>query len=156
MIKTDKQDLDTFYVLGISVRTANSNGQAAKDIPALWTRFIQQDIPSKIESKLTEDIFCVYTDYEGDHTLPYTTVIGCKVGNDVVVPEGMQLVEIQGGNFLKHTAKGDLMKGLVFEAWTNIWNSALPRAYRADFEQYNHASGNADDAVVSIYLSAQP
>lgn len=33
-----------FNIIGISVRTTNENDQAAKDIPALWKRFISEGI----------------------------------------------------------------------------------------------------------------
>jgi len=155
MIKMDKEQLDTFYVLGIAVRTANTPGRATKDIPALWGRFLCENVAAAIEGRLADDVYCVYTEYEGDYTMPYTTLIGCRVEAGTEVPAGMQLLEVEGGQFLKHTASGDLMKGLIFEAWTNIWNATLPRAYRSDFEVYDAAPSAGGLATVSIYLSAK-
>ena len=69
---------EPFYVVGISVRTSNENQQAAKDIPALWQRFMSENIADKIPNKSSNKVYAVYTDYESDHTKPYTTIIGYK------------------------------------------------------------------------------
>lgn len=40
--------LDTFYVIGIAVRTTNENQQAAQDIPVLWHKFMTEGIMDQI------------------------------------------------------------------------------------------------------------
>ena len=40
------------------------------------------------------------------------------------------------GNYLVHTAKGNLLRGALFKEWTNIWNSSLQRTFTAGFEVY--------------------
>ena len=55
--------IQKFNVIGISVRTTNENGQSGKDIPALWSQFMSEEIQSKIPNKVSEDLFCIYTDY---------------------------------------------------------------------------------------------
>jgi predicted transcriptional regulator YdeE len=62
--------LESFKVIGISVRTTNENRQATKDIPFLWKKFFEENISSKIPNKLSDDLYCVYTHYEKDHTKP--------------------------------------------------------------------------------------
>ena len=46
-----KQKLEMFIVIGISVRTTNANAQAGKDIPALWSRFVTEEIAGKFRAK---------------------------------------------------------------------------------------------------------
>jgi len=83
------QQIEPFNIIGISVRTTNENGQAVKDIPALWNRFMSEGIANKIPNKTSESIYCIYTEYEKDHTKPYTTIIGCRVDQVENIPAGM-------------------------------------------------------------------
>lgn len=144
--------LAPFFVIGISVRTSN-NGPSATDIPALWDRFRTEDLAGQISGIISNDVYSIYTDYEGDYTQPYTTILGFKVANLDEIPDGMRGISIEGGNYVKRTAKGNLLAGVVFEAWVNIWNSELPRAYTADFEVYGAKASNPEDAEVEIYIA---
>jgi predicted transcriptional regulator YdeE len=128
----DTQEIKSFNIVGIAVRTTNANGQSGIDIPALWDKFISEGIVDKIPNKIDNAVYSVYTEYEGDFTKPYTTVLGCKVSNLDTIPEGMKGIVIENGKYIKYTTKADQ----VFEEWTKIWNADLPRAYRADYEVY--------------------
>jgi len=44
-------ELESFKVIGISVRTTNENGQAAKDIPFLWNKFLKKIFQIKFQIK---------------------------------------------------------------------------------------------------------
>lgn len=145
--------MESFFIAGIAVKTSNQTGAAAQDIPALWNRFYMEDIASKIPGKLDNDVYSVYTAYEGDYTQPYTTVIGCKVVQGTEIPEGLELIKIEGGDFLKQTVKGNLQQGIVFNAWVEIWNSDIKRAYTADFEVYGAGTKDPENAELAIYIS---
>ena len=136
--------IQKFNVIGISVRTTNENGQSGKDIPALWSQFMSEEIQSKIPNKVSEDLFCIYTDYEKDHTKPYTTILGCKVENLDVVPENMIGKTIESANYEELIAKGNLAEGIVFNKWLEIWNSNLDRSFTADFEVYGEKTQNPE------------
>lgn len=148
----EKQQLTSFSVIGITVRTSNQNGEAAQDIPALWQRFYSENVSGQIKGLITSDIYSVYTEYEGDYTQPYTTLIGHRVENLDHIPDGMRGFVIAGGNFVKWQVKGDLSLGLVFNAWTEIWNTELSRAYRADFEVYKAGVEDPKSAEAEIYV----
>jgi len=147
--------IQKFNVIGISVRTTNENGQSGKDIPALWSQFMSEEIQSKIPNKVSEDLFCIYTDYEKDHTKPYTTILGCKVENLDVVPENMIGKTIESANYKELIAKGNLSEGIVFNKWLEIWNSDLDRSFTADFEVYGEKTQNPEKAEVAIYIALQ-
>ena len=66
-------------MVGISVRTSNLHGQAAKDIPALWAKFQAEKPLHDLSNKASEEVVCSYTEYESDHNAPYTVVLGFKV-----------------------------------------------------------------------------
>lgn len=147
--------IQKFNVIGISVRTTNENGQSGKDIPALWSQFMSEEIQSKIPNKVSEDLFCIYTDYEKDRTKPYTTILGCKVENLDVVPENMLGKTIESANYEELIAKGNLSEGIVFNKWLEIWNSDLDRSFTADFEVYGEKTQNPENAEVAIYIALQ-
>jgi len=148
-------DNNTFHIVGISVRTSNQNKQAAKDIPALWGQFKGEQISQKVKDKADANVYCLYTEYEGDHNLPYTTLIGHRVNNLNDVPEGLKSMTFKKEKYISFVAKGDLQNGAVINKWMEIWNTDLDRTYIADFEVYGEKAINPSDAEVDIYIGVQ-
>ncbi|MGG6230527.1 GyrI-like domain-containing protein [Tenacibaculum sp. SDUM215027] len=142
----------TFYVVGVSVRTTNENQQAAKDIPALWQRFMSENITEQIPNKSSNEIYAVYTDYESDHTKPYTTIIGCKVKDIATVPEGMTYKRIEAPDYKKYIAQGNLTEGVVYDKWLEIWKEDINRAYTSDYEVYGAKASDSTNAEVEIFI----
>ncbi len=152
-VKMNKVTIEPFTVVGISVRTTNENGQAAQDIPALFERFMRENLVAQIPNKTDEAIYSVYTDYEGDHTQPYTVLLGCRVSDADAVPDGLTTKYVVGGAYQPFVAKGSLAQGAVYQTWANIWKSDLDRAYTADFEVYGEKARNPEAAEVDIYVA---
>ncbi|MEN8928506.1 MAG: GyrI-like domain-containing protein [Flavobacteriales bacterium] len=142
-----------FLVIGIAVKTTNLNGQAGKDIGALWQKFMTEGIEDKIPNRIDTDILSIYTNYEGDHTQPYETILGCRVSSLENIPEGMMGQQFEGGNSAEFVSKGDLSQGVVYGTWTEIWNSDLDRKYSADFEVYGEKAQNPANAEVNIFVA---
>ena len=67
---------DAVDVIGISVRTTNENGQSGKDLAVIWDQFHTSGVFDTIPNKMGSDILGLYTDYEKDHTKPYTFIAG--------------------------------------------------------------------------------
>lgn len=149
------QKISPFSVIGISVRTTNENNQSSQDIPALWNRFITEGIMEQIPNKTGSSIYCIYTDYEKDHTKPYTTILGCKVSGLDNVPEGMVGKTFDEGDYTKFVAAGNIHEGIVFNEWVKIWNSDLHRAFTADFEVYGEKAQNPENAEVDIFIAVK-
>ncbi len=149
------QTVHSFHVIGIAVRTTNENGQSAQDIPALWNRFMTGSFLEKIPGKTSQDIYCIYTDYEKDHTRPYTTILGCKVSSLELIPAGMTGKTIDGGNYNRSLATGNIPQGSVFNEWVRIWNSDLPRTFTADFEVYGEKAADPENAEVDIFVAVK-
>ena len=105
-----------------------------------------------IPNKITQDIYSLYTDYEDDHTKPYTTILGCKVSSLDKIPEGMVGRSFDGGSYVKTSTKGDLMQGLIVKHWSKIFEMDLNRTYLADFEIYGQKAQNPSTAEVDIYI----
>ncbi|MGB1207361.1 MAG: GyrI-like domain-containing protein [Chitinophagales bacterium] len=149
----DKVTIKTFKVIGISVRTTNENGQAAKDIGELWNKFMVEGILEKIPNKVDNTIYSIYTDYESDHTKPYTTILACKVENIDTIPNGMIAKNFNKENYAKFVSKGNLTQGAVYNTWKEIWNKDLDRAFTADFEVYGEKSQDPTNAEVEIFIA---
>ncbi|GAA0876097.1 GyrI-like domain-containing protein [Wandonia haliotis] len=152
----EKVSISPFHIIGISVRTTNENGQSTKDIPALWEQFMQEQILEKIPNKLDNTVYCMYTDYEKDHTRPYTTLIGCRVSSLDEIPENMTGKTISAAPYHKYTVKGNLQQNIVYNAWLKIWNEDLKRSYTADFEMYDPTKQTPENAEVEIFIAVDP
>lgn len=148
-------NIEKFNIIGISVRTTNENGQSGQDIPALWNKFMSEGIAEKIADKLSNDIICVYTDYEKDHTKPYTTILGCVVESLDSIPEGLIGKTIAGHHYEKFIAKGNLADGVVYNEWLKIWDSGLNRTFTSDFEIYGEKAQDRENAEVDIFIAIQ-
>ena len=125
-----------FHVIGIAIRTTNENGESAIAIPALWNQFMTNGLLDKIPNAIDRSVYCLYTEYEKDYTRPYTTLLGCRVSSLDGIPEGMTGKTIPEGTYSLFPVKGELQQGIVYDEWTKIWKSDLPRAYTTDFEIY--------------------
>lgn len=147
--------IEPFKVIGIAIRTTNENNQAAQDIPVLWEKLMKENIVENIPNKIDNAIYSIYTDYEKDHTKPYTTLLGCKVENLDIIPEGMIGKSFEGGNYVKFTPKGNLAEDLVINEWIKIWNMDLERIFTADFEIYGEKAQNPSDAEVDILIAVK-
>jgi len=150
-----KIKIEPFMVAGIAVRTTNAKGKAAKDIGALWNKFMDEDIQSKIPNKADSSIYAIYTDYEGDHNHPYTMILGCKVNSSKGLPSKLISRHFIGGNHLQYIAKGDLTKNAVHDVWQNIWASDLKRIYTADIEIYGEKAKDPTNGEAEILIAVE-
>ena len=147
------ETIEHFYVIGISTRTCNANGQAARDIEALWGKFWNEKIQNQIPNKTSVDIYAVYTDYESDFNYPYTTIIGCPVNSLEHIPEGFVGVNIEKATYTKFLSKGKMPEA-VGKTWFEIWaNTDLKRAYKADFTVHGKKYYDGDEAEVETFIS---
>ena len=144
--------LDAFYVIGISVRTTNVNNKALKDIGDLFGNFMGQNIIEKIPNKISDDIYCVYTDYESDYNGPYTAIVGCKVSSLNEIPTGLIGQTIPDSKYQVYRSTGKLSISLA-KTWEGIWNSDLNRRYSADFDIYGEKARDYENAEVDTYVA---
>lgn len=146
--------LPSFYLIGLAVRTTNENNQAMQDIGRLWGKFLGEDVSSKIPDRISDDVYCIYTDYENDATGAYTTLLGHKVVSLENIPEGLAGKEIPAATYQVFPSKGKL-PDIVVNTWKQIWNSDIERAYIADFERYRSDSVDPENAEVETYVSVK-
>ena len=153
--KMELTNMKEFKVIGISIRTTNENGKAARDIPQLWNKFMTENIMEKIPNKVNGNIYSIYTEYEGDYMKPYTTILACEVSSFDEVPEGMVAKTIKGGNFKQYVAKGNLDEGIIYNTWLKIWEDKIDRAYTADFEVFSSKAQNRENAEIDIFVGVK-
>ncbi len=151
----DKIESKEFRLIGLKLqkKTSNEAGQSGVDCGNLWQKFETENYPDKIKDKLSNEVYAVYFDYDGDHTQPFSYFIGCKVKADSVLPEGMHSLTIPAGTFTKVMAKGK-MPDCVANSWRDIWKSEIDRAYKYDFEIYDERSKDWSNALVEIFVSS--
>ena len=150
-----KVKIEPFTVIGLKIRTTNEKGQAMKDIPQFWQKFMTENTLRKIPNKVEDTIYSLYTNYEGDHNKPYDMILGCKVSSSENIPTGMVAHSIQGGTFSQFTSKGNMTEGAIYHTWMEIGQSNIPRIYSTDFEVYGEKARNPQDAEVDIFVAIQ-
>lgn len=148
-------EIAPFQIIGLAIRTTNEHGKAATDIAELWNQFLSENIMSKIPNKIGSDIYSLYTDYEGDHTYPYTALLGCRVTDLQEIPEGLAGRSFPGGLYQKTTAHGDLEQGLVVNHWSKIWGMEIDRTYTVDFEVFGPKAMDPSNAEVDFYVGVK-
>lgn len=139
-------------VIGMAVKTINAPEHAGIDIPALWEKFMSSNLSDQLPNRMTDDIYCVYCKYEGDHTAPYTTLIGHEVPINEPLKKGLVEIQIPASKYAVFKAEGDLTGGAVFETWTKIWQTDLDRTYSADFEIYGKDATNPQNGKIDIFV----
>lgn len=60
---------------------------------------------------------------------------------------------ISASSYQKIIAKGNIFQGALAEAWGQIWNSDIKRAYTADFEVYSDKAKDPENAEVDIFIA---
>lgn len=119
-------------IYGKKVRTNNQNTDA---ILSLWEEFLRLDLKG--------DVYAVYSNYTSDFTEDYDLHIGTE---EELTNESS--VKIPAGDY--YVIEVDpTVPNAVYNAWIDIWQSDLKRAYTIDFEFY------AKDGSVKIFLSIE-
>lgn len=139
-------------IVGISTRTANTNGKADQEIPKLWQKFMSENLAAKVPNKVNETIYALYSDYEGDHTQPYTLTIGYNVSSLDNIPEDFTVKLVPEANYAKFTSKGDLTKDAIINTWMEIWNANLDRSFTADLEIYDDRAINPKHGIADVLV----
>lgn len=119
-------------IVGISKVVANNE---VDKINEFWGRFLQSNIKSQLNNILSDDLYSIYTNYQGDYTQPYKLLLGYQVSLDSETPEGLDSVLIPDANYERDIVKGE-MPLVVFSAWQKIWSNGRKRAYDLDYDRY--------------------
>ena len=147
--------MDAKKIIGIEVRTSNQDGQAGVDIPKLWERFFMEGIKEKISNKVSEKTYACYTKYDGDHTEPYSLILGYEVSEvPSELPAGCVVHETAPSSSVHFPVEGELPQG-IYETWVKVWGSDLNRVFTTDFEVYDESfnPANGDASGINLYIA---
>jgi len=140
------------YFIGLELRTDNE--KCSVEMPAHKERFFRENILGKIPNKKNGEILALYTDYEGDYSLPYSWILGCEVSSLDEIPEGLVARVIPTSKYALFTTKGSFPDGLI-EAWKAVWKSDLTRSYTSDFEVYSSDFDPEHHPEVKVYIAIE-
>ena len=142
-----------YTVSGLPLVTTNEPGRADVEIGALWGRFFEENVMDEIPQRMSEELVGLYTDYEGDHTQPYTLVVGAKVDPSVEeAPAGLVLKRVPSTSYALFNVEGEFPTALI-RAWQTVWNSTLPRAYSHDMEVYPNGFPMTGEVDMQLYIA---
>lgn len=140
------QEEEGFTVVGLSKVVRNDDPAA---IGALWTAFHSLNIRKKVGADASEDVYCVYHDYEGGFMDPYRMTIGYRTSS-ADAPDGLHRVDVPGQSVVTHEVKGQQPQALISQ-WQAIWNGDLNRSYVADYDVYDATDPEAVGVKVGVH-----
>lgn len=157
------QKLAEKKLVGITVRTNNQteiDAMKGKIFPCIQKYFhqnVSQSIPNRSHSGVT---YCVYTEYESDHTGDYTYFIGEEVSEFTGESNNLKELTIPAQNYVKFTNGPGAMPDVVREPWFKIWKMTPEelggkRNYIADFEVYDERASDHQNIVLDIYIGIE-
>ncbi|WP_395166533.1 GyrI-like domain-containing protein [Francisella salimarina] len=121
-------------VVGVASKVSNDREDLLEEA---WELFFNSEVLEYLNGQnISQDIISVYYGYEGDHTAPYTLLIGYEVAESFEVPTGLNSVQIEL-NHQTYRVEGELPDAII-DKWQQIWaDNSKKRAYKADFDRYN-------------------
>ncbi|MCX7560946.1 effector binding domain-containing protein [Sulfitobacter sp. F26204] len=135
-----------FTVIGLSKVVRNDDPAA---IGALWEAFHSSDVRRTVGADASEDIYCVYHDYEGGFMDPYRMTIGYRASS-ADAPEGLHSAEVPKQSVVTYEVKGPQPESLISQ-WQAIWTGDLNRSYLADYDVYDAT----DPETVSVRVGVR-
>ena len=147
-------------LMGISTRTRNAaefNPETAKILPTVQDYFHNGLYDKLTNRKTPGKTYCVYTEYESDHSAAYTYFIGEEVEPNAEASEGLTTITIPAQSYAKFTTNPGPMPTVCINAWLDIWKMTDEelggkREYRADFEVYDERALDHGNTVLDIYI----
>lgn len=139
-------------IIGLELRT--SNAECMNTIPKHWERFCKEEVFNTIPNKVGNDIFALYTDYEGDCTMPYSYIIGCEVSTLDEIPAGLVSRVVPESTYAVFTARGAFPQSVI-DTWQAIWKTDLKRLYTCDFEMYRADFHPQQNSEMEVYIAIE-
>jgi len=128
---------NTIKIVGIELKTSNT--EAMQTMPLFWQKFYQEGISQQIPSKVSDNVFAVYTNFENEgknNEGIYSLIIGAEVTEIQTLPENFVSTIVKPSKrAVFEVEKGHPEK--VGEKWQEIWGTTdLEKNYVSDYELY--------------------
>lgn len=144
-----KYSVDEFLVAGLSGRVRNDDPAA---IGSLWEAFRSRDLRAEIGDTASQDVYCIYHNYDGGFSDPFQMTIGYRVPAEINLPSSMHCTKVPAQNVVAFSAEGSQPNTLISQ-WQAIWQSDLDRAYLADYDVYDAKNSNLVTVHVGLATS---
>jgi predicted transcriptional regulator YdeE len=152
--------LPEIKLVGIKVRTNNAleaDPMTGKIMPTIQSYFHRSLFEKISDRKKPGTTYCVYTNYESDHTGDYTYFVGEEVTCFDSLCEELTTLTIPSQSYVKFTNGPGVMPDVCIDVWKKIWNMTpedlgAKRSYVADFEIYDERSCNPLKTTLDIYI----
>lgn len=147
-----------FYVAGFTARTNNAQEMSDKGkIGDIWQDFLHPSVVSQIPNRVGLDLIAVYTDYESDHTGPYTYLLGLPVSDGDAVPANLTVKQIFAGRYAVISSERGPIHEIVPRIWQHIWSMGPEelggtRAFKTDYEIYDQRTADPENAQIDVYV----
>lgn len=149
-------------LVGITTRTNNvqifesdpATNKIAETVQKYFHGGLNDRIPNRKNPGTT---YCVYTEYESDHTGDYTYLIGEEVTSFENVSEEFVHMTLPAQTYAKFTNGPGPMPDVSINAWKKIWTMTPEefggeRAYTADFEVYDARAADHSNVIFDLYI----
>jgi predicted transcriptional regulator YdeE len=147
--------IEGFSVVGVSIRTTNKDDQSERDIRKLRMEFLLNNIADDIHNRVSDDIYCIYVDFDGKKDGEYTAILGYRVSNTNDDTGEYAYGEVAGGKYYKFVSEGEVPQ-CARPTWEYIWNSDINRKYLTDFDVFGETAivGSKKGQVIT-YISVE-
>lgn len=154
--------LPEIKLAGLKTRTNNKNElnwEHGKIFPCVH-QYFNNNTKEKIQHRIKPGTtFCVYTDYESDHTGEYTYFIGEEVASFDNLSPDLEKCVIRPQVYAKFTTEPGSMPDVVKNAWKKVWQLQYQelggkRNYHADFEIYDDRASDPthQNIILDLYI----
>jgi predicted transcriptional regulator YdeE len=139
-LKVEEQP--SFAVIGVSVRTSGQKEAGGSgEIPALWTRALQDGTFGRIPNRTDDKMLAIYTDYASDQKGAYTYLLGARVSSAEKVPEGMVAVTIPAARYAVIESDQGALPDIMPKVWQHIAAMSArdlggDRSFKTDYEVF--------------------
>ncbi|WP_032112168.1 GyrI-like domain-containing protein [Candidatus Paracaedibacter symbiosus] len=159
----ERQEVPHKLLVGITARTsfAKETNPLTSEITKLVTRYLNEETANKIPNRKSPGVgICAYTDYTNEYLGEYTYFIGEEVTEVDELPEGISMLEIPAGTYLKLTTDSGAMPFVIINAWQKIWQlfqggDQGKRRYQIDFEVYDKRAKDPQSTIVDLFVGVE-
>jgi predicted transcriptional regulator YdeE len=148
-----------FTLVGIEARTTNAKELTSDGvILKQWARFMQERILDKIHHRTDSTVLALHTDYASDRNGEYIYLLGARVTDSSLVPQGMVMKKVPASQYAIITSEKGPAGKVVAETWQHIWSLedrgqlGGHRTCRADFEVYDQRHQDLQSSQIDVFV----
>ena len=147
---------ESFIVVGLSIKTNNTQALNEGSIQKLWESFFKEEIYSKVPNKIDNKLVTLYYDYENKKYGNYTFLLGVKVSSCENIPKHLTIKEVPATQRITFNSDKGALPEIVLDTWKTIWkledDLKIARSYTIDYEVHK-CQANPSNSQVEIHIA---